>query len=225
MNDKKLAFIVDDRSTVQDAYKAALEGRFNVMAFASMEAANEKAGGTPPDVLLADIKLETIDKEVKYATEFLQKIREGKTKFDRYIPVVLFTDQALDMGRYRQAVVAWATDLRTKGTGIPMENPADVITPETAADVLNEAIAKVQRAQADRALITALKKLRSIWGESQTSKLVALPVGDGTVQKISLDDIIKHVEDNDELGQALKAGLGAFYVSLLAGEVRAELKA
>ena len=208
MNDKHSVFIVDDDTTVLATYQKQLRDSFGVRAFTSTEQANTAAKATPPDVLLADIRLEMAG-AAEDATKFLQKIRKGETNFDRYIPVVLFTDKELGTDAYRRAVTAWATDLRIKGVDI---------SAETAAEVLDQAIRRVRLSRSDAQLIDALKRLRKSWRGSPTPKVIAVPVGGGREESVSIDDIITHIEENDELGQAFKAGLSAFYVSLLAGE-------
>ena len=203
-------FIIEGDPKTGERYLEALRKSddFEPELFATTEEANAAAEKRTINLLLADIRLdEAVRSKVADATDFLAKIRAGKTYFDRRVPVVLFTRDfaRLNKKTCQRAIKLGATDLLAKD---------EDITPETAAKVL---LLILDRIHEDDHVIRALKLIRA---QSDRQTLVVVPVAGGEEEEVSLDAVIRHMELDDDFARNFRAGLDAVAITLLQGGKR-----
>ena len=203
-------FIIEGDPKTGERYLEALRKSddFEPELFATTEEANAVAEKRTTNLVLADIRLdEAVRNKAADATDFLAKIRAGKTYFDRRVPVVLFTRDfaRLNKRACQRAVKLGATDLLAKD---------DDITPETAAKVLLRILDRIHE---DDHVIRALKLIRA---QSDRQTLVVVPVAGGEEEEVSLDAVIRHMELDDDFARNFRAGLDAVAITLLQGGKR-----
>jgi DNA-binding NtrC family response regulator len=207
VNVRYLVHIIDDDAKTLASYFEALRGSndFAVQVFRSMEDADAAAGTRSPHILLADVRLDfTAEGRCKDATEYLAEIRAGNTNFDRRVPVVLFTGQfpTLEAETFKRAVALGAKALLLKDQDI---------APETAENVLKQVL---DEARTDDEVIAALERAKKLTGAQ------AFPIqgtSGATGKEITIDDVIKHLELNDEFARRFRAGLMSIVLAMLKG--------
>ena len=205
----RLLIIDSDPETGQHYLEALRKSEdFEPELFPSMEGANAAAERLTPNLLLVDIRLdEAARNKAADATEFLAKIRAGKTYFDRRVPVVLFTPDfgKLDKRMFKRALALGASDLLAKD---------DDITPETAAKVLMRILDRIHQ---DDEVIRALRLIQQ---QSPAQTLVVVPAAGGPEEELTIETVIRHMELNDEFARNFRAGLDAVALTLLQGAER-----
>ena len=219
---KYLVYIIDDDSTTGAEYLKALGGSevFDAKYFPTMEEADAAAKECPPHILLADIRLDKVEEDqTKDATKYLEKIRAGRTNFDRRISVVLFTGAfpMLGVETFKRAVAQNANALFVKNEDIKPETAAEVLK-----QVLDEDEARKRALAETHANAEIIRALKIIKARSPASTLIVVPVGGVEEKKLTIDEIIRHMELNDEFAQNFRVGLNAVVVALLEGTERTE---
>ena len=218
---KYLVYIVEDNPKTGVEYLNALRksDSFDAELFTTAEEANAAAAKRAPHILLADIRLDqAAGTEYEDATKYLQKIRTGETSFDLRIPVVLFTGALpeLVLEPCKRAVAQRANALLVKDKDIK---------PETAAEVLKHVLDEIrERDEVTQRLLDELREndallsaLEIVKAQSDKETLVMVAADAGGSQVLTFDEVMRHVQKNDEFARNFRAGLYAIALTLVQG--------
>jgi hypothetical protein len=202
-------FIVEDNPESGARYLKALRDSeyFEPELFPGMEEADAAAEARSPHLLLADVRPGQAGAKAKDATGHLEKIRAGSTNFDPRIPVVLFTVdfRKLDDETVKRAVALNVSKLFTKDKDI---------TPKNAAKVLKRVLDEIHEND------DVIRALRLVRAQSDKQTLLVVPAKGGKEEGLTIDEVIRHMEMNDEFAQNFRAGLNAVAITLIQGAKR-----